>query len=59
MSYIGSGDGNFYALDAKMGKKLWGYNIGVPIFSSPAISGNTVYIADVTGTIYAFTSCNY
>jgi outer membrane protein assembly factor BamB len=44
-----------YALDTESGKEMWRYDLGVPITSSPAISGNTVYIGAYDGSIYAFT----
>jgi outer membrane protein assembly factor BamB len=54
--YIGSADGNLYGLDKRTGKKIWSYNLGVPIASSPTVSGNTVYVGAYDGCVYAFTS---
>lgn len=45
MAYIGSSDGCLYAIDVKTGEKAWSYDLGVPILSSPAVSGNGVYVA--------------
>jgi outer membrane protein assembly factor BamB len=41
--YIGSGDGNVYALDAKSGVKLWNYTTGTtPVVQIPDIGGVSV-----------------
>jgi len=52
--YIGSDDGNLYALNAKTGEVIWKYYFGVPVKSSPIVSGNTVYVAASDGNVYAF-----
>jgi len=57
--YIGSDDGHLYGLDKRTGKKIWSYNLGVPIASSPAISGNTLYIGAYDGCVYAFIGESY
>lgn len=49
--YVGSGDGNVYALNASSGVKLWNYNIG-SAFSSPAVVNGVVYIGSWDGNIY-------
>lgn len=54
--YCGGTSGQFVALDLQSGKLLWSYDLGIPITSSPAVSGNTVYIATFDGTVYAFTA---
>lgn len=43
--YIGSADGNVYALNAVNGTKVWSFETGNPVTSSPAISGGIVYVA--------------
>ena len=41
--YVGSGDGNVYALNAKTGALLWSYNTG-DVCSSPAVANGVVYV---------------
>jgi outer membrane protein assembly factor BamB len=48
--YIGSGDGYVYALDVVTGEEKWKYKTSGYVSSSPAISGNTIYI----GTDYVY-----
>ena len=52
--YVGSGDGILHAFNAQAGDSLWGYNLGAPIISSPAIAHGRVYIATCNGTLYCF-----
>jgi outer membrane protein assembly factor BamB len=60
--YVGSDDGNLYALNASTGAKLWNYTtsyqltwtVGNQVTSSPAVSGGVVYVGSVGGNIYAF-----
>lgn len=54
--YVGSLDGNLYALDLFTGDELWRWNLGVPIASSPAISGNMLFIAAEDEHLYGFVS---
>jgi outer membrane protein assembly factor BamB len=42
--YVGSVDGNLYALDATSGTKLWNYSTGNTIDSSPAVYNGIVYV---------------
>ena len=42
--YVGSDDGNVYALNAKDGIKLWNYTTGDYIWSSPAVVGGVLYV---------------
>jgi outer membrane protein assembly factor BamB/tRNA A-37 threonylcarbamoyl transferase component Bud32 len=42
--YIGSNDGNLYALDAGNGSEMWRYPTGSSITSSPTIAGDLVYV---------------
>ena len=64
--YVGSPKGEVFAIDASSGKELWRYQTGeaiacfIPysregsqVISSPALSGNTVYIGSADGTFYA------
>ncbi len=52
--YVGSVDGNVYALDAVSGAKKWAYRTGNNVRSSPAVVGGVVYIGSVDGNVYAF-----
>ncbi len=55
MVYVGSENGNLYALDASSGAKKWAYQTSGPIFSSsPAVAGGVVYIGSRNGNLYAF-----
>ena len=49
--YIGSDDGNVYALNASTGAKLWSYTTGT-MRSSPAVANGVVYSA-ADGNVYA------
>ncbi len=52
--FVGSIDGNFYAIDGKKGTLKWKYGVGAAINSSPAIgSDGTVYFAADDGNLYA------
>src|SRR2546428_9232173 len=46
--YIGSMDGNLYALDLASGKSKWTYKAG-PIKGGPSVHGDNVYVGDVDG----------
>ncbi len=45
VAYVGSLDGNLYALDLATGAELWRWYLGTPIGSSPAVSGNSGLVA--------------
>jgi outer membrane protein assembly factor BamB len=51
--YVGSADGNVYALNATTGSKVWSYTTPVEIYSSPAVSGGIVYIGSDNDYVYA------
>ncbi len=40
--YVGSDDGNVYALNATTGMKVWNYTTGGEVYSSPAVSNGVV-----------------
>ena len=50
---MGSQDGNVYALDADGGALLWKFETRGPVWSSPLISGGTVYIGSNDNHVYA------
>lgn len=49
---FGASDGYLYGVNAENGRFLWKRNLGAPIFSSPAVSGDALYVADFSGNIY-------
>lgn len=52
--YVGSTDGNLYAIEAATGKSLWRHSAGAPIYAGVALSGPTVIIAGCfDGTVLA------
>ncbi len=52
--YAGSSDGNFaQALDAQSGEELWRASTEFRVFASPALSGETVVVADHAGVLFA------
>lgn len=54
--YFGASDGVLYGLDVETGEKVWSHETGAPIFSSVAVSGNTLIVSDFGGNVYAFSS---
>jgi eukaryotic-like serine/threonine-protein kinase len=51
--YVGSDDGNVYALNASTGAKLWSYGTGNYVDSSPAVVNGVVYVGSQDGNVYA------
>ncbi len=53
--YVGSDDGNVYALNGSTGSEIWNFTTGGDVhYSSPAVGGDgTVYIGSVDGNVYA------
>ena len=53
--YIGSDDGNLYALNASTGQKLWSFSTGSTqsILDAPAVANGVVYIGSYDGVLYA------
>jgi outer membrane protein assembly factor BamB len=51
---VGSNDGSLYALNAATGAKLWSYNTGNDIESSPVVADGAVYVISANGTLYKF-----
>jgi outer membrane protein assembly factor BamB len=51
---VGSGDGRIYMVDIEKGTKLWSYEIGSAIVSSPAVVKNMLIVTAMNGSIYAF-----
>lgn len=55
VAYIGSDDGNLYALNASTGERLWSFSTGSvqPILDAPAVAAGVVYIGSYDGILYA------
>jgi outer membrane protein assembly factor BamB len=51
--YVGSWDGNVYAIRAKNGKKVWAVQTGDRVNNSPAYFKGRIFIANDAGTLYA------
>ena len=51
--YIGSGDGNVYALDAATGALRWKFHTGNVVHASPAVANGTLYIGSWDSYFYA------
>jgi len=56
--FFGASDGILYGVDINNGNVKWKHETGAPIFSSVAISGNTMFVSDFGGNVYAFTGSN-
>ncbi|HET9888493.1 MAG TPA: PQQ-binding-like beta-propeller repeat protein [bacterium] len=54
--YVGSADGKLYALDLFTGSELWSWSLGVPITSSPIVTGDLLFVGACDNHLYAFTS---
>jgi outer membrane protein assembly factor BamB len=52
--YVGSGDHNVYALNARTGVKLCTYATGSYVWSAPAVVNGIVYVGSGDGKVYAF-----
>jgi outer membrane protein assembly factor BamB len=52
--YVGSPEGNVYALNAKTGAKLWSYTTPNPVGSSPVVANGMVYIGSDDDKVYTF-----
>ncbi|HEV7356962.1 MAG TPA: PQQ-binding-like beta-propeller repeat protein [Steroidobacteraceae bacterium] len=51
--YIGSGDGNVYALDTATGALRWKFHTGNVVHASPAVANGTLYIGSWDSYFYA------
>jgi outer membrane protein assembly factor BamB len=47
-------DGNVYILGLKDGKKIWNFNAGAPVSSSPAVIKDRLYILTEDGRLLSF-----
>ena len=53
MVYVGSTDGNLYAIELESGTARWKFSTKVRVTSSAAVDGNVVYFASFDGSLYA------
>ncbi len=51
--YVGSNDGNLYAIDQQTGTKKWAFSTGARVASSPAVDHGLVYFGSYDGNFYA------
>ncbi len=51
--YVGSGDGQLYALNAEDGAVEWSFPTGGSIKSSPLLSNGVIYVGSSDGFVYA------
>ena len=51
--YVGSSDGNVYALNAATGAHIWAYTTGSHVGSSPAVANGVLYVGSSDGNVYA------
>jgi outer membrane protein assembly factor BamB len=51
--YVGSADGNIYALNATTSALIWTYTTGGMVYSSPAVADGVVYVGSVDHSVYA------
>jgi outer membrane protein assembly factor BamB len=53
IAYLGSADGNLYALDVDTGAEQWRFQGDSAMESTPTVADGTVYITSDNGTFYA------
>jgi hypothetical protein len=56
--YVGSGDGYVHAVDARFGLPCWKYRADSPVYSTPLMVGNKLYVCSYGtsgggGTVYS------
>ena len=51
--YVGSGDGNVYAINAQSGQRVWAFHTGNVVHASPAVADGTVYVGSWDTYFYA------
>jgi len=53
LAYVGTYQGNMYALDKKTGGKIWEFNAKGPIMHSPAVDNGVLFFGSIDGNLYA------
>lgn len=58
VGFFGADAGGFFAFDLETGERRWAsrLNDGAPLYSSPVVVGDTVYVGDANGYMYAVTT---
>jgi outer membrane protein assembly factor BamB len=56
--YVGSNDGNLYAIDQQTGSKKWSFATDARITSSPAVADGLVYCSSYDGNFFAVNAMN-
>lgn len=51
--YVGSSNGNVYALNVTSGSQVWSYSTSGEVRSSPAVVGGMVYVGSMDYNVYA------
>ena len=51
--FVGSNDGNLYAVDASTGEEVWQFETGRWVSSSPSVIEGTVFVGSGDNTLYA------
>jgi len=51
--YIGSNDGNIYAVDTGTGSERWHIATGDKVTGSPVLADGTLYVGSCDGKLYA------
>jgi eukaryotic-like serine/threonine-protein kinase len=51
--YFGLGDGSVTAIEEATGEKLWSYQTGDAVHTTPAISGDKIFVGSFDGNVYA------
>jgi len=51
--YVGSYDGNIYALNATTGANVWNYTTGASVYSSPSVANGVVYVGSENNNVHA------
>src|ERR1043166_4827626 len=54
--FVGSGDGNLYALGLADGKKTWDFKTTAPVDAPPLFVQGKIFVGNVDGILYAFTA---
>jgi len=56
--FVGSDDGNLYALVLKDGRKAWSFETGGPVEASPLLADGYVIVGSESGALYALDICS-